>query len=91
MKKIILQKENYPELIIRKSLYQFSNFNEWEIIEDEKDWIISVSNTDKIEEAQSTFSRLLNDNILRYELDKRTLFLREKIIKKSLEKIYNEL
>jgi His-Xaa-Ser system protein HxsD len=91
MQKIFLSKENYVEIVIRKSLYQFSRFCEWELIDDNINWTISLINSNNFLEDKNTFDRLLNDNLLRYEIDKNTFFLRKQIIKKSLEKIYCEL
>ncbi|MFX4218171.1 hypothetical protein ACOL3B_04620 [Aliarcobacter butzleri] len=84
-------KNNYPEIIIRKTLYQFSKFTEWRFEEDIENWIIYIIIDENLEKNQNIFNRYLNDNLLRYEIDKSTFFLREQIIKKSLEKIYSEL
>lgn len=91
MHKMIFLKINYPEIIIRKTLYQFSRFAEWKLDEDTDNWIIFFTIDENLEKNQNIFNRYLNDNLLRYEIDKNTLFLREQIIKKSLEKIYSEL
>lgn len=91
MYKIIFLKNNYPEIIIRKTLYQFSRFVEWKLDEDSDNWIIYLTIDENLEKNQNIFNRYLNDNLLRYEIDKNTLYLREQIIKKSLEKIYSEL
>lgn len=91
MCKITFLKNNYPEIIIRKTLYQFSRFVEWKLDEDSDNWIIYLTIDENLEKNQNIFNRYLNDNLLRYEIDKSTLFLREQIIKKSLEKIYSEL
>ena len=91
MHKMIFLKINYPEIIIRKTLYQFSRFAEWKLDEDTDNWIIFFTIDENLEKNQNIFNRYLNDNLLRYEIDKSTLFLREQIIKKSLEKIYSEL
>lgn len=91
MNKITFLKNSYPEIIIRKTLYQFSRFIEWKLDEDTDNWIIFFTIDENLEKNQNIFNRYLNDNLLRYEIDKNTLFLREQIIKKSLEKIYSEL
>ncbi|MEV9498190.1 hypothetical protein [Aliarcobacter butzleri] len=91
MYKMAFLKNNYPEIIIRKTLYQFSKFTEWRLEEDIENWIIYIIIDENLEKNQNIFNRYLNDNLLRYEIDKSTFFLREQIIKKSLEKIYSEL
>ncbi|MCT7568081.1 hypothetical protein [Aliarcobacter butzleri] len=91
MYRMAFLKNNYPEIIIRKTLYQFSRFTEWRLEEDIENWIIYIIIDENLEKNQNIFNRYLNDNLLRYEIDKSTLFLREQIIKKSLEKIYSEL
>lgn len=91
MNKIIFLKNDYPEIIIRKTLYQFSRFTEWKLDENADNWIIFFTIDKNLEKNQNIFNKYLNDNLLRYEIDKNTLFLREQIIKKSLEKIYSEL
>lgn len=91
MYKMAFLKNNYPEIIIRKTLYQFSRFIEWKLEEDIENWIVYIIIDENLEKNQNIFNRYLNDNLLRYEIDKSTLFLREQIIKKSLEKIYSEL
>jgi len=91
MYKMAFLKNNYPEIIIRKTLYQFSRFTEWRLEEDIENWIVYIIIDENLEKNQNIFNRYLNDNLLRYEIDKSTLFLREQIIKKSLEKIYSEL
>ncbi|BAK73206.1 His-Xaa-Ser system protein HxsD [Arcobacter sp. L] len=91
MYKMTFLKYNYPEIIIRKTLYQFSRFTEWKLDEDTDNWIIFFTIDENLEKNQNIFNRYLNDNLLRYEIDKNTLFLREEIIKRSLEKIYSEL
>ncbi|MDN5106967.1 hypothetical protein PJV93_07830 [Aliarcobacter butzleri] len=91
MYKMAFLKNNYPEIIIRKTLYQFSRFTEWRLEEDIENWVVYIIIDENLEKNQNIFNRYLNDNLLRYEIDKSTLFLREQIIKKSLEKIYSEL
>ncbi|KLE00149.1 MULTISPECIES: hypothetical protein [Arcobacteraceae] len=91
MYRMAFLKNNYPEIIIRKTLYQFSKFTEWRFEEDIENWIIYIIIDENLEKNQNIFNRYLNDNLLRYEIDKSTFFLREQIIKKSLEKIYSEL
>ncbi|MDN5098731.1 hypothetical protein O8C85_09315 [Aliarcobacter butzleri] len=91
MYKMAFFKNNYPEIIIRKTLYQFSRFTEWRLEEDIENWIVYIIIDENLEKNQNIFNRYLNDNLLRYEIDKSTFFLREQIIKKSLEKIYSEL
>lgn len=91
MYKMAFLKNNYPEIIIRKTLYQFSRFTEWRLEEDIENWIVYIIIDKNLEKNKNIFNRYLNDNLLRYEIDKSTLFLREQIIKKSLEKIYSEL
>ena len=91
MNKMIFFKDSYPEIIIRKTLYQFSRYSEWKLDENIENWIVHLINDENLKENQNIFNRYLNDNLLRYEIDKSTLFLREQIIKKSLEKIYREL
>lgn len=88
MIKKLLNKNTYPEVIIRKTTYSLSAYSKWELNELKEDWEIVIYSEENI---LHIFDRLLNDNILRYKIDKETLFLREKIITKSLEKVYNGL
>ncbi|MFX4243648.1 hypothetical protein ACOL22_12870, partial [Aliarcobacter butzleri] len=70
MYRMAFLKNNYPEIIIRKTLYQFSRFTEWRLEEDIENWIIYIIIDENLEKNQNIFNRYLNDNLLRYEIDK---------------------
>lgn len=88
MIKVRLKKNNYPEVVIRKSVYSMTTFCKWELEESRGEWIITLNSEASI---KKDFDRILNDNILRFKIDEKTLYLREEIIKKSLQKVYNGL
>ncbi len=89
MKTIELNKENYPVSVIRKTLYWLKEEEEWLLNENKKIWLINILNEKTFDEVY--FNKLLNDNLLRYEIDKNTLDIRDKIIYKALSKVYEQV
>lgn len=89
MKTIQLNKENHPISVIRKTLYWLKEENEWLLNEDKINWLIIIKNEENFDEIY--FYKLLNDNLLRFEIDKNTLKIREKIIHKALSKVYDKI
>jgi len=87
---IELEKSSYPEQTVRKSLYWLSEDYQWQLNETENHWLITIFvSQESLEKATSRFHQLLNDFLLRHQLDIKTQFLREKIIFSALEKIAN--
>lgn len=88
---IELDKLKYPEQSIRKALYWLANDCQWLLNENKKSWEVKlVSSPNDGEAVASQFHKLLNDFLLRHQLDVKTQFLREKIVFSALEKIAND-
>lgn len=84
-------KDTYSEQSIRKALYWLSKVCQWKLDSSGDSWLIELSVTDtNFNECKAELDRLINDFILREELDKKTKHLREKIISAALERLTNE-
>ena len=84
MKKTLVAKSTCEELIIRKALYWLSKECEWVLEETDVSWVVKYDSKDNL---KSLISRLINDQILRDNIDRNTGHLREKIIHKVLSDI----
>ena len=84
MKEVLIDKNTCEELIIRKALYWLSKECEWVLQETGTGWLVKYDSNDNLEPL---ISRLINDQILRNNIDKNTGHLREKIIHKVLSDI----
>lgn len=92
MKNLIkLSKSIYSEQVVRKSLYWFSEHCLWHLEDDHESWHVIFANdhinNKEVEKYKRIFHRLLNDFILREELDHTTKHFRVKIISAVLEKL----
>lgn len=81
MKLNYIRKNTCDELIIRKALYWLSKECEWVLDETDMNWIVKY---DSEENLEPLINRLINDQILRNNIDRNTKHLREKIIHKVL-------
>jgi His-Xaa-Ser system protein HxsD len=86
MLKIILPKAKYSEKVVRKTLYWCSEFCQWELQETNDDWVIQIEGAGP-ENHATKFHRILNDFILREELDRSTKNLRIQIVTAAMEGI----
>ena len=84
MKKTLVDKNTCEELIIRKALYWLSKECEWVLEETDASWVVKYDSKDNL---KPLISRLINDQILRNDIDRNTGHLREKIIHKVLSDI----
>ena len=84
MKKVLIKKTTCKELILRKALYWLSKECEWVLDTTDTNWVVKYDSKDNLEPL---ISRLINDQILRNNIDKNTGHLREKIIHKVLSDI----
>ena len=85
---IKLTKEKYSAHLIRKSLYWLSKECAWTLDENETYWLISFNLGGN--NCAQQLHKLLNDHILRDELDKQTNQLRYEIIKSALKKVQSD-
>ena len=85
---IKFSKEKYSENLIRKSLYWLSKECAWKLDENDNYWLIYVNTEGNNCEQQ--LHKLLNDNILREELDKQTNQVRYDIILSALKKVQSD-
>ncbi len=84
---IKLEKSNYSESVIRKSLYWLSEVSDWQLQEDSTSWDVML-NTISDEQKFTIISelhRLMNDFILREKLDNDTLGMRNQIVVAALQ------
>ena len=84
MKKTLVAKSTCEELIIRKALYWLSKECDWVLEETDVSWVVKYDSKDNL---KPLISRLINDQILRNDIDRNTGHLREKIIHKVLSDI----
>ena len=80
-----LLKKQYSESVIRKSLYWLSDEFSWELDEDEDAWIICFELDSQA--AAYELNRLLNDFLLREQLDQQTGAERQAVILSALKRI----
>lgn len=85
MSEIRLSYKDNPEEIIRKSLYWCSHLGEWNLKKESSEWVIQIDDSNN--DFKSVFEQHLNDFKLRYELDKQTGYLRNKITKAALQAV----
>ena len=92
MKQLIkYPKETCSEQSIRKALYWLSKVCEWKLDSSDNSWQIELLVSESyFDECKAELDRLLNDFILREELDRKTKYLREKIIFGALERLADE-
>ena len=75
----------YSELVIRKALYWLSLEVTWQIEDQPGGWVVTFDcDDDRSTFLHSKFMRLLNDYLLREQLDSNTDKLKAAIIQKSL-------
>ena len=84
MKEALINIDTCEEIIIRKALYGLSRDCEWVLDKTDTSWVVKYDSEDNLEPL---ISRLINDQILRDNIDKNTGHLREKIILKVLSDI----
>ena len=84
MKKTLVAKSTCEELIIRKALYWLSKECEWVLEETDASWVVKYDSKDNL---KPLISRLINDQILRDNIDRNTGHLRENIIHNVLSDI----
>ncbi|MEY8199680.1 MAG: His-Xaa-Ser system protein HxsD [Colwellia sp.] len=89
--KITLQKSNYSETVLRKSLYWLSSDAEWILEESLENWVIVITNNKNNIDIESKFHRLVNDQILREKISIKSKNSREHIISKVLQDIEESL
>ncbi len=84
-RRFVFKKNDYPELVIRNSLYWLSEKCKWHLSESEDEWIIRIK--DNIDDIEFDLSRLLNDFKLRYQIDVETKGIRRELIRSALHAI----
>ncbi len=89
--KITLQKSNYSETVLRKSLYWLSSDAEWILEGNSENWVIVITNNKNNIDIESKFHRLVNDQILREIISIKSKGSRENIISKVLQDIEDSL
>jgi len=85
---IKLTKEKYSENLIRKSLYWLPKECPWTLDENDANWLITFHLGGG--NCAEQLHKLLNDHILREELDKQTNLLRSEIILSALKKVQSD-
>lgn len=88
MKQIRLLKSQVPETVLRKTLYWVSESCGWTLEEESEHWAVDLSTEDPADVEQ--FHRVLNDFVLRAELDDRTRNLRVRIVSSALSRLASE-
>ena len=87
-KTLELNKTSYSEDVIRKSLYWCSEFCQWKLSETDNKWVVTFETDDQsIEDEITGFYKLLNDFVLREQIDRNTKHLRHKIIQNALTRL----
>ncbi len=79
---ISLNKNRYSENVIRQTLYWLSAETKWSLSEELMTFEVTLINDD--DEVLFKFQQLLNDYILREQIDTKTKNIRESIINKVL-------
>ncbi|WP_311946892.1 His-Xaa-Ser system protein HxsD [Halomonas piscis] len=80
-----INSEEYPEWVVRNSLYWMSELSAWELESSERGYQIRLKNSS--EECICKLHRLLNDFKLRSKLMDKTQSIREKIIMQALQSV----
>jgi len=88
MRQIRLKKETHSEKVVRKCLYWCSEFCKWELQSTDTYWVIRIDDSDDAAVAQ--FHRILNDFLLREELDHSTKNLRIDVITAALRRLSSD-
>jgi His-Xaa-Ser system protein HxsD len=86
---ISLLKEQYPEWVVRNSLYWISNKSEWLLGETANGWEVTLKN--EATSVQQEFQRLLNDFTLRHEVGAKTDAIRGAIADNVLNSLNAKL
>lgn len=84
MNRFLIDKSTCEEMIIRKALYWLSKDCDWVLEKTDTSWVVKYDSEVNLEPL---ISRLINDQILRDNIDRNTGHLREKIIHKVLSDI----
>ncbi|AMJ96872.1 hypothetical protein AVL55_00975 [Alteromonas macleodii] len=86
-----LSKKRYSELVLRKALYWLESGCQWDIEENESEWLITFScSQDDFVRCKCEFNKLLNDYYLREKIDSQTDDLKLAIIRKALKDLSKE-
>ena len=84
--KLLLQKQQYSELVLRKALYWLQPQYQWILEDNETEWVIIANcHEEEFLNFQSELNRLLNDYVLREKVDSNTEELKLAIIRKALK------
>lgn len=84
MKEARFDKDACREVVIRKALYWLGKECDWVLDKTDTSWVVKYDSGKNLEPL---ISRLINDQILRDNIDRNTGHLREKIIHKVLSDI----
>jgi His-Xaa-Ser system protein HxsD len=84
MKVAKIDKDACQEIVLRKALYWLSKECDWVLDKTDTSWVVKYESEDNLEPL---INRLINDQILRNDIDRNTGHLREKIIHKVLSDI----